>query len=121
MTQRPASLHWLDKAAITLSGFCVVHCVATIVLIGTLTSLGHFFANPLIHEIGLLCATLLGAVALGSGIMRHRRTLPVLIGVPGLALMAAALFAPHGYGEALLTILGVSLVAGAHMMNARTC
>ena len=121
MTRRPASLHWLDKAAITLSGFCVVHCIATIVLIGTLTSLGHLFSNPRIHEIGLVCAILLGAVALGSGIMRHRRTLPVVTGVPGLALMAAALFVPHGFGEALLTILGVSLVAGAHLMNSRTC
>lgn len=121
MTQKSAYLHWLDKAAITLSGFCVVHCVATIVLIGTLTSLGHLFGNPRIHEIGLLCATLLGAVALGSGIMRHRRTLPIVAGVPGLALMAAALFVPHGVSEALLTIMGVSLVAGAHLMNARAC
>tara|TARA_B110001454_G_scaffold215537_1_gene237164 strand:- start:3254 stop:3619 length:366 start_codon:yes stop_codon:yes gene_type:complete len=118
MIQRPAHLHWLDKTAITLSGFCVVHCVATVVLIGTLSSLGHFFADPRIHEIGLLGATLLGALALGSGLLRHRQALPILAGVPGLALMAAALFVPHGYGEALLTILGVSLVAGAHLMNA---
>lgn len=121
MTQRSAALHWLDKAAIMLSGFCVVHCVATIALIGTLTSLGHFFSDPRIHEIGLLCATLLGALALGGGVLRHRKALPVLTGVPGLVLMAAALFVPHGFGEALLTIGGVSLVAGAHLMNARTC
>ncbi|MDQ4420472.1 MerC domain-containing protein [Sphingobium sp. DEHP117] len=121
MQPRVPHFYWLDRAAIVLSGFCVVHCVATIILIGTLTSLGHLFADPRIHEIGLACATLLGAVALGSGLVRHRRTLPILAGVPGLALMAAALFVPHGFSEALLTILGVSLVAGAHLMNARAC
>lgn len=121
MDRGPArmTMHWIDRAAVTLSGFCVVHCVATVVMLGTLSSLGHLFANPRIHEIGLLFATLLGAVALGGGILRHRRTLPALIGLPGLALMTAALFVAHGAGEALLTVLGVGLVASAHILNAR--
>ena len=109
----------LDRAAVALSGFCVVHCVATVVLLGTLSSLGHLFTDPRIHEGGLLLATLLGGIALGTGVWRHRRMLPVMIGVPGLFLMAIALLVPHGGGEALLTICGVSLVAAAHLLNAR--
>ena len=119
MTLKPIHFHWLDRAAVTLSGFCVVHCVATVVLLGTLSSVGHLFSNPRIHEIGLLCATLLGAIALGGGVWRHKRILPALIGIPGLALMAGALLVQHGLGEALLTIMGVSLVAGAHLLNSR--
>lgn len=111
--------HWLDRAAVTLSGFCVVHCVATVILLGTLTSVGHLFADPHIHEVGLLCATFLGAVALGGGLWRHKRALPALIGLPGLAFMASALLIQHGWGEALLTIIGVSLVACAHLLNGR--
>lgn len=111
--------HWLDRLAVTLSGFCVVHCVATVILLGTLSSLGHLFVNPLVHEIGLLCATILGAIALGSGLFRHRRALPALIGIPGLLFMACALMVPHGVSEALLTIIGVTLVAGAHLLNSR--
>ena len=120
MTHRYATLHWLDRAAVMLSGFCVVHCVATVVLLGTLSSLGHLFADPRIHEVGLLLATVLGAVALGSGMMRHRRALPLLLGVPGIALMIAALCVHHGLGEAMLTIAGVGLVASSHIANART-
>ena len=112
--------HWLDKAAVTLSGFCVVHCVATVVMLGTLSSIGHLFANPRIHEIGLLCATVMGAVALGGGLWRHRRLFPALVGICGLGLMATALYIPHGWSEAILTICGVTLVAIAHLVNARS-
>ena len=110
---------WLDKGAMLLSGLCVVHCVATVVLLGALSAFGHLFADPRIHEVGLALATLLGAVALGSGLWRHRNRLPMLLGVPGLSLMTAALFVDHGVREALLTIAGVSLVALAHLLNAR--
>lgn len=119
MSLKHIHFHWLDRAAVTLSGFCVVHCVATVVLLGTLSSVGHLFSNPLIHEVGLMFATLLGAIALGSGLWRHKRMLPALIGVPGLALMASALLVQHGLSEAVLTIMGVSLVAGAHLLNSR--
>ena len=124
MTHRYATLHWLDRAAVMLSGFCVVHCVATVVLLGTLSSLGHLFADPRIHEVGLLLATVLGlrrprAALLRQQRLRHRRALPLLLGVPGIALMIAALCVHHGLGEAMLTIAGVGLVASAHIANAR--
>lgn len=119
MNLKHTHFHWLDRMAVTLSGFCVVHCVATIILLGTLTSVGHLFADPRIHEVGLLCATLLGAVALGGGLWRHKRMLPAAIGIPGLAFMASALLVRHGVTEAVLTVIGVSFVACAHLLNSR--
>ena len=48
-----------------LSGLCAVHCVATVVLLGLLASAGGFLGKPIIHEVGLTIAMILGAIALG--------------------------------------------------------
>ena len=47
----------LDRAGITLSALCVVHCLATLVLVGTLGLGGELLADPIIHEVGLALAT----------------------------------------------------------------
>jgi len=109
----------LDRVAIGLSTLCAVHCVATVVLLGALSSLGHLFAAPIIHQVGLVLAILIGALALGVGIRRHRLLLPSIIGGIGLLVMATALLLPHGLGEAIATIVGVSTVAIAHFLNMR--
>jgi hypothetical protein len=67
--------------------------------------------------VGLALATALGAVALVGGSLSHGRVLPTVIGGAGLLFMASALFVPHGGREAMLTIIGVSLLAGAHWLN----
>lgn len=109
----------LDRFAIGLSSLCAVHCVATVVLLGALSSLGPFFAAPIVHEVGLALAIVVGAVALGAGVRRHRALFPLVIGCIGLAIMGLALWAPHGIGESVLTVVGVSLVAIAHLLNIR--
>ena len=110
---------YLDRVAIGLSALCAVHCVVTVLLLGALSSLGHFFTSPLIHEIGLALAILVGALALGAGARRHRLLFPLAIGCIGLAVMTSALFVPHGVSESVLTVVGVSFVALAHMFNMR--
>ena len=46
--------------------------------------------------------------------------MPLVLGAPGLAMMGAALLVGHGWREAVLTMLGVSLVAAAHIVNFRS-
>ncbi|MCB2013998.1 MAG: MerC domain-containing protein [Sphingobium sp.] len=106
-----------DRLAIGLSGLCVLHCVGTLVFLGALSSLGHIFAAPIIHEMGLALAIAVGAIALGVGAMRHGRLLPVAVGSLGLGVMAGALSLPHGDGEALYTVVGVATVAFGHYLN----
>ncbi len=111
---------WLDRAAIALSGLCVVHCVATVLLAAAFASIGGgLFLDPHVHEIGLGVALALAALGLGAGIIRHGRAGPLLLGGAGLALMAAGLLVPHGPGEAVVSIAGVALVALAHRRNGR--
>jgi hypothetical protein len=111
---------FIDRLAICVSGLCVVHCVATLILVTVLASAGSFFlADPRIHEGGLAIAIALAAAALLRGAIRHRRMLPLGLGVSGLMLMSAGLMVEHGIAEAAVTIAGVVLVASAHRLNTR--
>lgn len=109
----------LDRAGVLLSGFCAVHCLLSLLIISTLGLGSHALLAPSVHKIGLLLAVLIGAVTLGIGVVRHGRRAPLILGSVGLALMACAVAAAHGAGEAVLTIAGVALVAAAHIGNLR--
>lgn len=109
----------LDRFGIALSGLCAVHCFGSILLVGLLGLGGEWLLSPAIHEVGLALAIVIGALTIGMGVMRHGRIGPLVLGGFGLALMALALWGPHGVGEAMLTIGGVACVAIAHVLNLR--
>lgn len=104
---------------ILLSGLCVLHCLAGIVLVAGLGLGGEFLFAPSIHRIGLALAIVIGGITLLMGVLRHGDSRPLQIGVAGLALMIAALVVGHGVPEAVLTISGVTLLAWAHLRNLR--
>jgi MerC mercury resistance protein len=109
----------LDRAGIVLSGLCALHCVLGIVLVSLLGLGGELLLAPAIHKVGLAMAIVVGAVTLGIGVLRHGRLAPIAVGACGIAAMTAGLLAGHGPIEAMLTIAGVALVAGAHILNLR--
>lgn len=110
----------LDQFGIGLAGLCALHCIATLLVISTLGLGGHLFLfDENIHHIGLALALAFAGVAIGWGLLRHRRLLPFAIALAGLALMAVALLVPHGVNEFLLTLAGVTLVSLGHLMNLR--
>lgn len=110
----------LDRAGIILSGLCVIHCLAGVILVGLLGLGGEALLSPAIHRVGLVLALIVGLFSLGVGVLRHGRMGPLVIGGIGLALMASAIAVGHGLPEAVLTVMGVSLVALAHIRNLRT-
>lgn len=107
----------LDRIAMGISGLCLVHCLATAVLLALLASAGGLLGAPIIHELGLTLAMVLGAIALGRGVLEHGFVLPVAIGSLGLGVMAGALSMPHDGTEALFTIVGVMILALGHRLN----
>ncbi|MBX9860357.1 MAG: MerC domain-containing protein [Sphingomonas sp.] len=110
----------IDRWAIGLSGLCAVHCFASAVLVALAASAGGLLLNPLIHEIGLSFAILLGAVALGRGVFLHGYVMPLAIGSFGLGVMAGAISLPHdGGSETVWTLIGVGLLALGHDLNHR--
>lgn len=110
---------WLDRAAIALSGLCLVHCAGSAVLIALMATTGGAMFGHGVHEVGLALALALGIVALGTGLCRHGALAPLLIGSAGLILMAISLTVPHGPLELLLNVIGVSVLATAHLLNRR--
>lgn len=109
----------LDRIAIAVSGMCVAHCFGTAVLLGMLASAGGIFDNPLFHEVGLVLAIILGAVALGHGAIVHGFMMPAAVGALGLGIMAGALTLDHGWQESAYTLLGVAILALGHDLNHR--
>ncbi|MCD2324130.1 MerC domain-containing protein [Sphingomonas sp. IC-56] len=107
-----------DRIAMGLSGLCLVHCVATTVLLTVLSSAGALL-HPAIHEIGLMLAIGMGVLTLGRGIVSHGYFMPAVVGAFGLGIMAGALAIPHGGFETFWTLMGVSLVALGHDLNRR--
>ena len=100
-----------------LSGLCAVHCGATAVLVGRVASAGGLLGKPVIHEVGLALAMILGAIALGRGIREHGFLLPCMVGFSGLAIMGFAMTLHESGFEPAVTILGVSVLALGHRLN----
>ena len=118
-TAQSSTRRRLDRLGISLSAICAVHCVLSIVLVSALGIGGHFLLGPEAHRAGLALAMLIAAVAIGWGALRHRRPAPFVIAMMGLTFMGGALAVPHGPKEAVLTIIGVTLVAAGHLLNMR--
>ena len=117
MGKASAILGRLDRIAMGLSGLCLVHCLATAVLLGLLASAGGFLGAPIIHEVGLSLAMVFGSIALVRGIFEHGFMMPSAIGGLGLGVMGGALTLPHDGTEAAYTVAGVMIVALGHRLN----
>jgi hypothetical protein len=117
MLQLALHTNRLDRIAMGLSGLCLVHCVATAVLLGLLASAGGFLGQPIIHEVGLSLAMIIGSFALGKGILEHGFMMPSAVGALGLGVMAGALSLPHDGREPVYTVVGVLILALGHRLN----
>jgi hypothetical protein len=118
MIQLSVPTYRLDRLAMGLSGLCLVHCLATAVLLGLISAAGGILGAPIIHEVGLTLAMALGSVALGRGIFEHGFMMPSAVGGLGLGVMAGALTLPHDGTEAVYTVVGVLILALGHRLNA---
>ena len=109
----------MDRIAMALSGLCLVHCLASAILVAVLASAGGMLLNPHIHEVGLVIAITLGIVSLGRGIVEHGFMMPAAVGGLGLSVMSGALSLPHDGAEIVYTIIGVAILALGHDLNRR--
>ncbi len=109
----------LDASAMTLSALCLIHCLAGSLLLTLFAASGDYFGHD-VHVVGLLLALPLAAVALWRGVAVHHRVGVAVLGAVGIALMAASLFIAHGHSaEIAVSVVGVSLLAAAHLWNLR--
>jgi len=109
----------IDRLAIGVSGFCLVHCIASAVLIAVIASAGGVLLDPIFHEVGMMIALMLGVTGLGRGILDHGFMLPAAIGSLGLGMMAGALTLEHGGVTTIYSVAGVLILALGHDLNRR--
>lgn len=109
----------VDGVAMSLSGLCLVHCLALPVLAVSLPFLGVLAEAEWVHWLFVALAVPVSALALFAA--PGRRAPALLAGaVAGLALLAAgaAGWPAHQY-ETLLTVTGGLMLATVHALNWR--
>ena len=100
-----------------LSLLCLVHCLALPLLAASLPAAALLMAHSTATHLALLAVALpLGLVVLWRG-RRQAGPWPLWLGGAGFALMAAAIALPAL--DQPLTIAGVALVMGGHLLNWR--
>ena len=109
----------IDRLAICLSGLCVVHCIASAVLVAMLASAGGVLLDPAFHEVGMMLAIGLGLFGLGRGIVEHGFMMPSAIGGLGLGVMSGGLTIGHGGLGTIYSVVGVLILAQGHDLNRR--
>ena len=115
-----------DVVAILLSNICLIHCLVLPILTVTIPSfLSIFFEEDAFHLWMLAFVLPVSWLTLMMGCRRHKQSGIVSIGAVGLvALIWVALFGHDVLaesGEKLLTVIGSSLIAFAHVLNYRAC
>lgn len=114
----------LDRAAVFLSGLCLVHCLALPLLLAVFPLLGGvFIPHETFHQLILVVVLPTTTLALGSGYRHHRRLGVLALGAAGLAGLIGAAFTVHRLGteelERVVTIAGGLVLACAHGWNFR--
>lgn len=112
-----------DKFAIALSSLCVIHCLATPLLLIILPSIGALFAHSheLFHQVILFFVLPVGLAALTMGYRHHQQNSVLASGLVGLGILFMAALFGHDYlgeaGETCATIVASLIIAYSHFWN----
>lgn len=111
-----------DRAAITLSTLCAVHCIVLPLIIPLLPWLALFARHETeIHRWLLFAIVPISVYALAQACARHRRLAILGFGAIGLTILIAAAFAEFlpSQWESQLTLVGTVVLTLAHLLNLR--
>jgi len=117
---------YTNNLSIGLSALCVVHCLATPLLIALLPSLAALpLENEAFHRWLLIAVIPTSLFSLFMGCKQHKKYNVFVIGVIGLLFLISAMFVEDlANGELLekvFTVIGAFIIAIAHFMNFRFC
>mgnify|MGYP003718433857 FL=1 len=116
----------LDKAAISLSFFCAVHCLLLPIAVVALPALAATtFGDERFHQWMLYMVLPTSLIALTMGCRQHGNFSVLATGLPGLIILTVAAFFGHDLfgeqGEKLASVLGAALIALGHIQNHKLC
>jgi len=117
---------YTNNLAIGLSAFCVIHCLASPLLIVLLPSLTALQLDNEAFHIWLLAGVIPSSLfSLLMGCKQHKFYRVLIIGCCGiLFLVSAVMVEGFEHGELLekvLTVIGACIVASGHYLNFRLC
>lgn len=117
---------YTNNLAIGLSALCVIHCLASpllIVLLPSLTALQ--LDNEAFHSWLLIGVIPISLFSLAIGCKQHQYYRVIIVGVCGLLFLVSAVFVEDfKHGELLekgLTMIGATIVVLGHYLNFRLC
>lgn len=104
-----------DVAAISLSGLCILHCLALPVIAASLPVLGVVAENELVHKVLVVLTIPISLFAWFRSTGFKGKVVFGALMLGGIGLLAAGAFveALHDY-ETPLTVAGALVLAGAH-------
>jgi hypothetical protein len=112
-----------DLAGIGASLLCILHCVATPLLLVVLPTLEIFERQT--HALFALSILCIGLLAFVPGYRRHGRWRVVLLGLVGFGMLSAGVLVPKATmretAEVVTTVLGGATLITAHLRNAYFC
>lgn len=117
---------YTNNLAIGISALCVVHCLATPLLIVLLPSLASLpLENEAFHRWLLIGVIPTSLFSLLMGCKQHQFYRVLIIGFFGLLILVSAVFVEdlqHGeLLEKVLTVSGACVVVFGHYLNFRLC
>ena len=115
-----------DKLSISLSMLCVIHCLATPILLVVLpTAFAIQLEGEGFHLFMAAVVIPLSSATLFMGCKKHRTWgIAVVGGLGVIALSSTALLGHDLFGEAgekIATVLAASVIATAHVWNFKLC
>jgi len=115
-----------DKAAISLSFICTVHCLALPLLVVLLPALAVFNLEDEASHLWMLAAVVPTSLfALTMGCKKHKKIAVMVFGLVGLAVLIAAVVLGHDIlsetGEQVLLVSGAIIIALGHLKNHQLC
>ena len=115
-----------DKAAISLSGLCLLHCLALPILVAIYpVAFAVSLSEEFFHWAMVMMAIPISIASLFIGCQKHKKRQVLLLGGIALVLLSTPFAIPHEaineQMEVLVTALGASLLATAHIINFRSC
>ena len=112
-----------DRIGATASFLCAIHCALLPFVLAALPLVGlGFLADHRFERGFVMFACALALIALIRGFRRHQQPLPLLLAIPGLALLLLGVTFAENYSIILHSVLvtcGGLLLAGAHFVNLR--
>ncbi|MFK7958585.1 MAG: MerC domain-containing protein [Lysobacterales bacterium] len=112
----PASRSNLDLCAVSLSGLCILHCAALPILATLIPAAAVAAEAEWLHKVLVLLAAPMSLRVIIGGWNEGGNLTFVLVALSGLTLLLAAAFVANleAY-ELWLSIVGATLVGGAHL------